>query len=72
MKILLAISLISFSLFVHSADHFGQWNDDVDAALAATGGLVQLIGDFVAERGAEFIAHLDEGNEQHFAECTIL
>ncbi len=66
MRKVIAIGLISVSLFVQTADNFGQLNYDIDAALAAAGGLVQLIGDFVA--GAE----LDSSNEQHFAECTIL
>lgn len=72
MKKILAIGVISFSLFVQSADQFGQWNNDVDAGLAAAGGLVQLISDFVAENGAEFMAHfVDNNNEQNFVDCNI-
>ena len=72
MKKVLAIGVISFSLFVQSADQFSQWNNDVDAGLAAAGGLVQLISDFVAENGAEFMTHfVDNNNEPNFVDCNI-
>lgn len=72
MKKLIAMGLISFSLFAHTADHYGQWNEDVDASLAAASSLVQIISDFVTEHAEEFKAHLaDTSAEHNVLACAI-